>query len=163
MLNAGRQRRDLGKVADRLTCWQRRGPAFENACADFVTIAFASNVTDRDAARRAHRILKPGGRFLCLEFSQVDSRSGAPRRRLSFNVLPRLGQVVAGDAESYRFSESIRTFPAPEVLADMFAGAGFAQVRGAAAIGRHCLHSFGMEATDAGIRLGDFPGNARCR
>ena len=66
-----------------------------------------------------------------LEFSQVGN---AMLARLydgwSFNVLPRLGQLVAGDADSYRYLvESIRTFPAPEILADMFAAAGFAQVR----------------------------------
>ena len=60
----------------------------------------------------------------------------------SFNVLPRLGQLVAGDADSYRYLvESIRTFPAPEILADMFAAAGFGRC-GAAAVWRiACIHS----------------------
>jgi len=148
MLNAGRQRRDLGKFADRLTWCVGNAEAlpFDSGRADFVTIAFGlRNVTDRDAAiAEAHRILKPGGRFLCLEFSQVDS---AVLARLydawSFNVLPRLGQLVAGDADSYRYLvESIRTFPAPEGLADMFAGAGFAQVRVRRLSGGiACIHS----------------------
>ena len=148
MLNAGRQRRDLGKFADRLTWCVGNAEAlpFDSGRADFVTIAFGlRNVTDRDAAiAEAHRILKPGGRFLCLEFSQVDS---AVLARLydawSFNVLPRLGQLVAGDADSYRYLvESIRTFPTPEVLADMFAGAGFAQVRVRRLSGGiACIHS----------------------
>ena len=61
----------------------------------------------------------------------------------SFNVLPWLGQIVAGDADSYRYLvESIRTFPTPEVLADMFAGAGFAQVRvRRLSAGIACIHS----------------------
>ena len=77
------------------------------------------------AIAEAHRILRPGGRFLCLEFSQVNSAMLARAYDAwSFNVLPRLGQLVAGDADSYRYLvESIRTFPTPEVLADMFAGA----------------------------------------
>ena len=119
---------------------------FGTASADIVTIAFGlRNVTDRDAAiAEAHRILRPGGRFLCLEFSQV---SNAALARVydswSFNVLPRLGQLVAGDADSYRYLvESIRTFPSPEILADMFAGAGFAQVRVRRLSGGiACIHS----------------------
>ena len=135
MLNAGKRRRDIGKYGDRVNWCVGNAEAlpFENASTDFVTIAFGlRNVTDRQAAiNEAHRILKPGGRFLCLEFSQIKS---APLRRLydawSFNALPMMGQFVAGDADSYRYlAESIRTFPTPEVLADMFASAGFAQIR----------------------------------
>jgi demethylmenaquinone methyltransferase/2-methoxy-6-polyprenyl-1,4-benzoquinol methylase len=148
MLNAGRARRDLGKVADRLEWCVTNAESlpFESNSADFVTIAFGlRNVTDRDAAiAEAHRILRPGGRFLCLEFSQVNSAAlGRLYDAWSFNVLPRLGQVVAGDADSYRYLvESIRTFPSPEILADMFAGAGFAQVRMRRLSGGiACIHS----------------------
>jgi len=114
--------------------------------ADFVTIAFGlRNVTDRQAALgEAYRILKPGGRFLCLEFSHVQSQ---PLAKLydawSFNLLPVMGQVIAGDAASYRYLvESIRQFPSKEVLADMFAAAGFAQIRvRSLSAGIACIHS----------------------
>ena len=148
MLTAGRRRRDLGKLADRLRWCVGNAEAlpFESASADLVTIAFGlRNVTNRDAAlAEAHRILRPGGRFLCLEFSQVSSEMLARAYDAwSFKVLPRLGQLVAGDADSYRYLvESIRTFPTPEVLADMFAGAGFAQVRvRRMSAGIACIHS----------------------
>lgn len=148
MLSAGRQRRDMAQAGDRLRWCAGNAETlpFDRASADVVTIAFGlRNVTDRDAAiAEAYRILRPGGRFLCLEFSQV---SNAMLARLydgwSFNVLPRLGQLVAGDADSYRYLvESIRTFPATEILADMFAAAGFAQVRVRRLSGGiACIHS----------------------
>ena len=84
---------------------------FTSASAERITIAFGlRNVTDREATiAEAHRVLKPGG--CCLEFSQVNSAAGARHDAWSFNVLPRLGRLVAGDA-SYRYLvESIRTFP----------------------------------------------------
>jgi demethylmenaquinone methyltransferase/2-methoxy-6-polyprenyl-1,4-benzoquinol methylase len=119
---------------------------FDDGIADFVTIAFGlRNVTDRQAAiAEAHRVLRPGGRFLCLEFSQV--RSSTLQRvydAWSFNALPLMGRLVAGDADSYRYlAESIRTFPTPEVLADMFASAGFAQIRvRSLSAGIACIHS----------------------
>ena len=148
MLAAGRRRRDLGRLADQLS-WcvgNAESLPFATASADLVTIAFGlRNVTDREAAlAEAHRILRPGGRFLCLEFSQVSNDALARAYDAwSFNVLPRLGQLVAGDADSYRYLvESIRTFPTPEVLADMFAGAGFAQVRVRRMSGGiACIHS----------------------
>jgi demethylmenaquinone methyltransferase/2-methoxy-6-polyprenyl-1,4-benzoquinol methylase len=148
MLNAGRRRRDIIKYHDRLS-WcvgNAESLPFDNGIADFVTIAFGlRNVTDREAAiAEAHRVLKPGGRFLCLEFSQVKSST---LQRVydawSFNALPLMGRLVAGDAESYRYlAESIRTFPTPEVLADMFASAGFAQIRvRSLSAGVACIHS----------------------
>lgn len=148
MLTAGQKRRDLQKFRAR-TSWcvgnAERLP-FDSAMADFVTIAFGlRNVTDRQAAiAEAHRILKPGGRFLCLEFSQVKNPAlGRLYDAWSFNVLPQLGQMVAGDAASYQYLvESIRKFPAPEVLADMFATAGFVQVRVRSLSGGiACIHS----------------------
>ena len=101
-------------------------------CVDRVSIAFGlRNCTDKMAVlREARRVLKPGGRFLCLEFSRVTVYA---LLRLydqwSFKVLPRLGRMVAGDADSYRYlAESIRTFPDQAKLAGMMREAGFARV-----------------------------------
>ncbi|MGN6463181.1 MAG: class I SAM-dependent methyltransferase, partial [Pseudolabrys sp.] len=75
----------------------------------------------------AYRVLRPGSRFVCLEFSMPDL-PGLDRLYdlYSFNVIPALGGVVTGDRESYRYLvESIRQFPAPQRFADMIAAAGF--------------------------------------
>ena len=148
MLSAGRRRRDIAKYNDRLRWCVGNAEClpFDDEIADFVTIAFGlRNVTNRQVAiAEAHRILKPGGRFLCLEFSQLRSNS---LQRIydawSFKALPLMGRIVAGDAESYRYlAESIRTFPTPEVLADMFACAGFVQIRvRSLSAGIVCIHS----------------------
>jgi demethylmenaquinone methyltransferase / 2-methoxy-6-polyprenyl-1,4-benzoquinol methylase len=102
------------------------------ASADAVTIAFGlRNVTHRDAAlAEIRRVLKPGGRFICLEFSQVSEPFLARLYDVySFAVLPLLGQVVARDRASYSYLvESIRRFPAQEALAEEMRAAGFAQV-----------------------------------
>jgi demethylmenaquinone methyltransferase/2-methoxy-6-polyprenyl-1,4-benzoquinol methylase len=99
---------------------------------DTVSMAFGlRNCTDKDAVlAEARRVLKPGGRFLCLEFSRVQVAALAPvYDAWSFRVLPRLGQAVAKDAESYRYlAESIRMFPEQETLAEMMRAAGFARV-----------------------------------
>ncbi|BBK45491.1 ubiquinone/menaquinone biosynthesis C-methyltransferase UbiE [Allostella vacuolata] len=96
---------------------------------DSVTIAFGlRNVTRRDRAlAEARRVLRPGGRFLCLEFSRVVV-PGLDRLydTYSFSVLPRLGGLVAGDRESYRYLvESIRRFPDQATLAGEMTTAGF--------------------------------------
>lgn len=100
---------------------------------DTVSMAFGlRNCTDKDAVlAEARRVLRPGGRFLCLEFSQVQVAALAPvYDAWSFQVLPRLGQAVAGDAESYQYlAESIRMHPDQETLAGMMRNAGFEQVR----------------------------------
>jgi demethylmenaquinone methyltransferase/2-methoxy-6-polyprenyl-1,4-benzoquinol methylase len=102
-------------------------------CVDRVSIAFGlRNCTDKSAVlRESRRVLKPGGRFLCLEFSKVTVYA---LTRLydawSFNVLPRLGRVVAGDEDSYRYlAESIRTFPDQETLAGMMREAGLVRIK----------------------------------
>jgi demethylmenaquinone methyltransferase/2-methoxy-6-polyprenyl-1,4-benzoquinol methylase len=104
-----------------------------DASVDAYTIAFGlRNVTRIDRAlTEAHRVLKPGGRFLCLEFSRVIVPVLDKLYDLySFSVLPMLGRVVAGDAEPYRYlAESIRTFPAQEELAARIRAAGLDQVK----------------------------------
>ena len=105
----------------------------EDASYDRVTIAFGlRNVTDRQAAlREFYRILKPGGRFCCLEFSKVDNGFLSKiYDEWSFKVMPQLGQIVAKDKDSYQYLvESIRQFPDQFTLSDMITEAGFAQVR----------------------------------
>ncbi|HEV7440695.1 MAG TPA: bifunctional demethylmenaquinone methyltransferase/2-methoxy-6-polyprenyl-1,4-benzoquinol methylase UbiE [Methylobacterium sp.] len=99
---------------------------------DAYTIAFGiRNVPRIDAAlKEAHRVLKPGGRFLCLEFSKVDLPVlDKIYDAYSFHVIPRLGAWVAGDADSYRYLvESIRQFPTPGAFAGMIEAAGFRHV-----------------------------------
>ncbi|AWM85559.1 bifunctional demethylmenaquinone methyltransferase/2-methoxy-6-polyprenyl-1,4-benzoquinol methylase UbiE [Microvirga sp. 17 mud 1-3] len=102
---------------------------FEDGSFDAYTIAFGiRNVPRIDVAlREAHRVLRPGGRFLCLEFSKVDV-PGLDRiyDAYSFNVIPRLGRMVTGDSESYQYLvESIRRFPTPAAFARMIEQAGF--------------------------------------
>ena len=99
---------------------------------DRVAIAFGlRNCTDKNAVlREARRVLRPGGRFFCLEFSRLHVVAAAPvYDAWSFQVLPRLGRIVAGDEEAYRYLvESIRTFPDQEKLAGMMTEAGFERV-----------------------------------
>jgi len=104
-----------------------------DASMDAYTIAFGiRNVTHIDAAlREARRVLKPGGRFLCLEFSRVEAPGlDALYDLYSMNVLPRIGQMVAGDAEAYRYlAESIRRFPPQNAFAKMIEKAGLSRVQ----------------------------------
>ena len=101
-------------------------------CVDRVSMAFGlRNCTDKDAVlSEARRVLKPGGRFLCLEFSKVRVAALRPiYDAWSFQALPRIGQMVAGDADSYQYlAESIRTFPDQERLAAMMRSAGLSRV-----------------------------------
>ncbi|MGA1634589.1 MAG: ubiquinone/menaquinone biosynthesis methyltransferase, partial [Gemmobacter sp.] len=106
---------------------------FADASFDVYTISFGiRNVTRIEAAlAEAHRVLRPGGRLMVLEFSRMVS---APLQwaydRYSFNVIPVMGQIVAGDRESYQYLvESIRRFPEQEAFAAMIREAGFGQVR----------------------------------
>ncbi len=96
---------------------------------DLVTIAFGlRNVTDKDQALASMlRVLKPGGRLLVLEFSKPVARPlAAAYDRYSFHVLPLLGKMVAGDADSYRYlAESIRVHPDQQTLLQMMRNAGF--------------------------------------
>lgn len=105
---------------------------FEPRTFDAYTIAFGiRNVPRIDKAlREAHRVLKPGGRFMCLEFSRVDvPLLDKVYDAYSFNVIPKIGQMVTGDAESYQYLvESIRRFPTPAAFARMIEEAGFKRV-----------------------------------
>ena len=99
---------------------------------DTYTIAFGiRNVTHIDRAlKEAYRVLKPGGRFRCLEFSRPDLPGLGPLYDFySLAVIPALGKAVTGDGAPYRYLvESIRRFPDPEALAAMVAAAGFSRV-----------------------------------
>jgi demethylmenaquinone methyltransferase/2-methoxy-6-polyprenyl-1,4-benzoquinol methylase len=106
---------------------------FADASFDVYTISFGiRNVTRIEAAlAEAHRVLRPGGRLMVLEFSRMVS---PPLQwaydRYSFNVIPVMGQIVASDRDSYQYLvESIRRFPEQERFAGMIREAGFGQVR----------------------------------
>ena len=120
-------------------------PPFPEEIAHVLTIGFGlRNITDRMAAIRAmYRLLKPGGRMYCLEFSHPHRQLVARGYRLWARLLPIMGAVIAKNAEAYRYLvESIERFPDQETLAAMLGAEGFARVRyrnlmgGVAAI--HC-------------------------
>ena len=135
MISAGKKRRDIKAYSNQLdwTVASAEDIPLKTGTAERVTISFGlRNVTNRDMAlREAFRVLKPGGRFCCLEFSTVQNATFSKLYDLwSFNALPRLGRMVARDEAAYRYlAESIRTFPAQQDLARMMSEAGFAQVR----------------------------------
>ena len=133
MLEVGRKRAE--KLGFKTIAFQEGNAEslpLPDASFDAYSIAFGIRNVPRieTALTEARRVLKHGGRFLSLEFSQVD----APMldrlyEAYSFRVIPALGQAVAGDAESYRYLvESIRTFPNQERFADMIRTAGFGRV-----------------------------------
>jgi demethylmenaquinone methyltransferase / 2-methoxy-6-polyprenyl-1,4-benzoquinol methylase len=134
MLGVGRERAAARHLDDLVSFVEGNAEAlaFPNNTFDAYTIAFGiRNVPRIDLALgEAFRVLKPGSRFLCLEFSTVDM-PGLDRMYdlFSFKVIPPLGRAVTGDAESYRYLvESIRKFPKPNAFADMIRAAGFARV-----------------------------------
>ena len=135
MLSVGRDRlTDRGLVAglEYVQCNAEALP-FPDASFDLVTIAFGlRNVTDKNAAlREMYRVLKVGGQARVLEFSEVTLDWFKPVYDFhSFNVLPRLGKLFAGDADSYQYLvESIRKHPPQDELKAMMDAAGFARAR----------------------------------
>ncbi|HVY00024.1 MAG TPA: bifunctional demethylmenaquinone methyltransferase/2-methoxy-6-polyprenyl-1,4-benzoquinol methylase UbiE [Pseudorhodoplanes sp.] len=134
MLAVGHERAAERGLQDRISFVEGNAESlpFPDRSFDAVTIAFGIRNVPRIAAAlsQMYRVLRPGGHFLCLEFSSVDV-PGLDRlyELYSFNVIPALGSAVAGDADSYRYLvESIRKFPKPDLFADMIRQAGFARV-----------------------------------
>ena len=120
--------------------------SFDDSSFDAFTIAFGiRNVTDIPAAlKEAHRVLKRGGRFFCLEFSTSDWPGFADvYEAYASRLIPRIGKAVAGDEDSYRYLvESIRRFPRPGQFRQMIADAGFGQTKVETIFGGLvCIHS----------------------
>jgi len=130
MVAAGRRRGGAPEVAWAVGDAQRL--PLPDASADAYCIAFGlRNVTDMDAAlREARRVLKPGGRYVCLEFSRPTAQAlRGLYDAYSFQVIPRVGGVVAGDRAAYEYLvESIRRFPDQGALVRRMEGVGFARV-----------------------------------
>lgn len=131
MLRTGRERLlDEGLVLPTNLCDAEALPYKDNSF-DLVSVAFGlRNMTHKDLAlAEMCRVLRPGGRLLVLEFSRIAEPLRKPYDWYSFKVLPRLGQMIAGDADSYRYlAESIRMHPAQEELKAMMKTAGFGHV-----------------------------------
>jgi demethylmenaquinone methyltransferase/2-methoxy-6-polyprenyl-1,4-benzoquinol methylase len=134
MLAVGRARAAERGLDDAITFVEGNAEALPlpDRSYDAVAIAFGIRNVPRIAAAlgEAYRVLRIGGRFLCLEFSTVDVPGlDALYDFYSFNVIPALGRAVTEDAEAYRYLvESIRRFPRPDAFAEMMRAAGFARV-----------------------------------
>jgi demethylmenaquinone methyltransferase / 2-methoxy-6-polyprenyl-1,4-benzoquinol methylase len=134
MLDVGRDRASDQSFAGSITFEQGNAEdlAYADSSFDCVTIAFGIRNVPRieRALAEAYRVLKTGGRFLCLEFSAVDVPGfDALYELYSFHVIPRVGGVVTGNREAYQYLvESIRKFPRPRPFARMIEGAGFRRV-----------------------------------
>ncbi|MBS0454751.1 MAG: bifunctional demethylmenaquinone methyltransferase/2-methoxy-6-polyprenyl-1,4-benzoquinol methylase UbiE [Proteobacteria bacterium] len=131
MLRTGRDRLlDAGVSLPTLVCDAEKLPFPDNHF-DVVSVAFGlRNMTHKDAAlKEMNRVLKPGGKLLVLEFSKVAKPLAKVYDWYSFQVLPRLGKLVAGDDSSYRYlAESIRMHPAQEQLKTLMKEGGFGHV-----------------------------------
>ena len=147
MLAVGMERAEERRIGG--LSWKQEnaeGLTFGDSTFDAYTIAFGiRNVTDIPAAlNEAHRVLKHGGRFYCLEFSTSDWPGFAEIYELyADRVIPRVGKAVANDEESYRYLvESIRRFPRPEQFRRMIGEAGFSQTKAEPILGGLvCIHS----------------------
>ncbi|CAN0583449.1 unnamed protein product [Ectocarpus sp. 12 AP-2014] len=148
MLVEGRKRAEADAMGDQLN-WvvgDAMALPFPDSTFDVYTISFGiRNVTrPQEALNEAFRVLRPGGRLMVLEFSQIPNDLMQKVYDLySFNIIPRLGQVIAQDRDSYQYLvESIRKFPDQETFLDMVQQAGFenAKYRNLT-MGVACLHS----------------------
>jgi demethylmenaquinone methyltransferase/2-methoxy-6-polyprenyl-1,4-benzoquinol methylase len=134
MLRVGAERARSRRLDDRVTFIEANAEALPlpDRRFDAYTIAFGIRNVPRieKALAEAYRVLKHGGHFLCLEFSRVDLPVlDRVYDAYSFAAIPAMGKVVVGDGAPYRYLvESIRTFPSPELFAEMIAAAGFARV-----------------------------------
>ena len=131
MLRVGRDRlNDKGILLPTVVCDAEKLP-FPDQHFNLVSVAFGlRNMTHKDAAlKEMCRVLKPGGKLLVLEFSKVAKPLEKAYDWYSFNILPRIGSLVAGDADSYRYlAESIRMHPDQATLKQMMLDAGFGKV-----------------------------------
>ena len=148
MLVEGRQRAEAGAMADKLD-WvvgDAMSLPFADNTFDVYTISFGiRNVTrPQKALDEAYRVLRPGGRLMVLEFSQLPNPAmQAAYDAYSFNIIPKMGELIAQDRESYQYLvESIRKFPDQETFLRMVRSAGFeyAKYRNLT-MGVACLHS----------------------
>jgi len=135
MLEEGRKRAEAESLSERLD-WvvgDAMALPFEDNTFDVYTISFGIRNVTRipDALSEAYRVLKPGGRLMVLEFSQLPNAAMQKAYDLySFNVIPTMGQIIANDRDSYQYLvESIRKFPDQETFAAMIRSAGFGQVK----------------------------------
>jgi demethylmenaquinone methyltransferase/2-methoxy-6-polyprenyl-1,4-benzoquinol methylase len=131
MLRTGRDRLlDAGVVLPTLVCDAEKLPFPDNHF-DLVSVAFGlRNMTHKDLAlTEMNRVLKPGGKLLVLEFSKVAPPLEKAYDWYSFNILPKLGKLVAGDDASYRYlAESIRMHPGQQALKELMKACGFGHV-----------------------------------
>jgi demethylmenaquinone methyltransferase/2-methoxy-6-polyprenyl-1,4-benzoquinol methylase len=152
MLVAGRQRAEAEALSGQLDWLVGDAMALPFAANSFdvYTISFGiRNVTRiEEALSEAHRVLRPGGRLMVLEFSQLPNPALQKAYDLySFNVIPPMGQIVANDRDSYQYLvESIRRFPDQDRFAGMIGAAGFEQVK-------YRNLTFGIAALHSGWKL----------
>eukprot|EP01130_Rhizamoeba_saxonica_P014944 TRINITY_DN6610_c1_g1_i1.p1 TRINITY_DN6610_c1_g1~~TRINITY_DN6610_c1_g1_i1.p1 ORF type:complete len:228 (+),score=54.99 TRINITY_DN6610_c1_g1_i1:745-1428(+) len=156
MIQVGRERaQELGYTTDEVVdidfqVANAEKMPFEDNSVDMYTIAFGiRNCTNVDKVlNEAYRILKPGGRFMCLEFSKVTPDTLRKLYDLySFNIIPPMGQVLASDYESYQYLvESIRKFPPQDDFAQMIRDAGYSFVS-------YEDLNFGIVAIHSGFKL----------